>query len=104
MLETLLGSVGLKKLPFFAGFIGAVVSLKYIAGCDTGLQKAVMAFSGAFAANYLTPLVMQWLETEKGEAGIAFAIGLFGMSLAAALMESIKHIDLAELIKGRFGK
>lgn len=104
MIETILQGAGIKKLPFIAGFIGAVISLKYISGCEKSWQKMVMAFSGAFAANYCTELVMAWLETGKGEAGIAFAIGLFGMSLAAALMDSIARLDLADVIKGRIGK
>ncbi len=89
----LLSAIGLKLATFVGGFIGAVVSLKFIDAGMNSWQKATTVLAGSVVAGYVTPVIVDTLGlSEKLEAGIAFLIGLFGMSLAGAIVTSIPTI------------
>lgn len=101
-LDTLAQILGVKKATFIAGLIGGVLSLKFIEGLSTWPQKVSTALGGAFAATYLAPFVVDHLAIKSGEYGVAFVIGLFGMSFFAALTKTIQGTDWSELLKGWF--
>lgn len=82
-------AAGLKWVPLAAGFIGALISLKFIEGL-TLWQRATTVIAGGVVSAYLTPLTVTWLElTPKMEGPIGFLGGLFGMSLVGAAMKAI---------------
>lgn len=85
----------------FAGALGAMISLRFHTEILTFSQRAVLVGSGCVAAHYVSPLVIIFFELshEKGTS-IAFLIGLFGMSLAAAIMKAIKHTDIVGVVHG----
>lgn len=92
-----LEAVGLKWAPLAAGFVGALISLKFIEGLNM-LQRATTVLAGALVAAYSTPLTVELLSlSPKMESAIAFLGGLFGMSIAGAAMKAIPEwIDAAK--------
>lgn len=88
-MTTILEAVGLKWLTVMAGFIGAVISLKFIEGLSLR-QRASTVIAGALVAGYCTPLTVELLNlSARLEGPIAFLGGLFGMSIAGALIKAI---------------
>lgn len=86
---TFLEAIGLKPLTIAAGFIGAVISLKFISGL-TIWQRATTVAAGAIVAAYCTPLTVELLNlSPKLEGAIAFIGGLFGMSVVGAGISAI---------------
>lgn len=102
-IESLLTAFGIKKAALVAGIVGGWLSLRFFENLTPG-GKWVTVIGGAAAANYLTVPVMAWFRLAPGdyEAGIGFAIGLFGMSIAAAAIKFVRE-DLVAIVKGRIG-
>lgn len=94
MVEAILTTLGLTKPATIGGFLGAVVSLKLIDGLNWW-QGTTTVFSGALVAGYGTPLALDYFSLAiKLEPTVAFLIGVFGMSLAAAIVKAIpKAVD-----------
>lgn len=83
-----------------AGAFGALFSLRSI---DTLTPRArVVAVAGGFGCSiFLTPLVSEglhaWLDwavlmTPRGEAGIAFVLGLMGLSIVGEVTKALPAI------------
>jgi hypothetical protein len=84
-----LEAIGLKWLTLIAGFLGAVISLKFIDGLSVA-QRASTVIAGALVAGYCTPLTVELLGlSQKLEGPVAFLGGLFGMSIAGAAIKAI---------------
>jgi hypothetical protein len=84
-----LEAIGLKWLTLIAGFLGAVISLKFIDGLSVK-QRASTVIAGALVAGYCTPLTVELLGlSQKLEGPVAFLGGLFGMSIAGAAIKAI---------------
>lgn len=91
-MNEILSAVGLKKLPLIAGFVGALVSLKFIDGIATWSlwQRLSTVACGAAVAGYCAPLTVSVLELAPGtEGAVAFIAGLFGMSAAGAVVKAM---------------
>ncbi|OWQ92040.1 hypothetical protein CDN99_06690 [Roseateles aquatilis] len=87
--------------PFTVGGFGAVVALKFAPG-TSWWERVTNVASGALAAGYLAPALVDWLQLKTpGLANAsAFVIGLLGMSLIAALLQGIRDLKLAEILSG----
>ena len=86
---TFLESLGLKLLTLIAGFVGAVVSLKFITGLSRW-QSVTTVAAGTLVAAYCTPITVELLNlSPRLEGAIAFLGGLFGMSIAGAAINAI---------------
>jgi hypothetical protein len=109
MINETASAFGINKLSILiAGFFGGVISLRFFEKLST-LEKCGIAIIGAVAANYLTPAVLAWfnLAAESYENGIAFVIGLFGMSVTAAVITTLRNTNWGNLItnwRGRSGE
>lgn len=97
VIEAIASFLGVKKAAFVIGFIGAVVSLKFVKRAESWFEKAFMVFGGAVAAGYLEPPISAYFNVTNG-GFIAFIIGLFGMSLAAAIMDVIDSTKWGKLV------
>ena len=87
-----------------AGAVGAAASLRFSDDINTFGKRLTAIASGAAAAHYLTPMVMEHLgiaSTRSG--GVAFLLGLFGMSIAASIIRAIKTADLWAFVRSRWG-
>lgn len=84
-----LEALGLKWITLAPGFVGALISLKFIEGLSMA-QRASTVLAGALVAAYCTPLTVEVLSlSTKMEGAIAFLGGLFGMSIAGAAIKAI---------------
>lgn len=102
MLDTALSALGLTKGAAIGGFLGALVSLKFIEGL-TLWQRMITVICGMLFASYVTPLVMEIVSmTPKTESAIAFLIGVFGMSFGAAVVKAMP--ELVSAAKDRLSK
>lgn len=89
MFDSILVALGLSKPATIGGFLGAVVSLKLVEGLNLW-QRFTTVLGGALCASYVTPLVLEVITlSTKLEAAVAFLIGVFGMSLVAAIAKAI---------------
>jgi hypothetical protein len=87
--------------PLAAGVAGSVIGLRFAPGL-TWLERVANVMAGSFTAAYATPGLASWFDIQKPEmlAAMAFALGLFGLSLAAAVMQGVRELRLAEIITG----
>jgi uncharacterized membrane protein len=76
-------------ITFIAGIAGGIVSLTKQK--DLSFKESLIAvLSGGFTANYLTPLVAEWLNfSEKTLYGIAFLLGYTGLKTVEIIMKSM---------------
>ena len=101
MIDSIFVTLGLTKGATIGGFLGALVSLKFIEGM-TWLQRIPTVFGGMCCAAYVTPLVLDLASmSAKTESAIAFLIGVFGMSVAAAVVKALPELITAA--KDRIG-
>jgi len=90
------------KSIILAGLLGSLLSLGFIN--DMGLKRRFIAvIAGIIFAHYLTPLIAFLLHEDNYQATIGFLVGLFGMSIIAAVFRAIQNSDLWGLIRSRFG-
>ena len=88
-MDAFLSALGLSKGATIGGFLGALVSLRFITTLSVW-QRCATVFGGMLCAAYVTPLVMSAIDLNlRQEGAIAFLIGLFGMSFAAAVVTEI---------------
>ena len=70
---------GINVVLFIAGFVGGLSSVDRKNNL-TWLQKATSLLSGGFSANYLTPLIGDWLNLKESSLyGVAFLVGYGGL-------------------------
>lgn len=87
-----------------AGAVGAAASIRFSDDINTFGKRLTAIASGAAAAHYLTPMVMDHLDiTTTGAGGVSFLLGLFGMSIAASIIRAIKNADLWAFVRSRWG-
>jgi len=105
----------ISPLAALAGAFGALISLRSID--DLTPRGRVVAVAGGFACSvFLTPLIGDglhaWLDwaillTPRGEAGIAFALGLLGLTVVGEITKAMPALvgvvrdGLSRLFGGR---
>jgi len=79
--------IGIEVPVFIAGSSGAIVFLTKSTKM-TRAQYYTTILAGGLSANYLTPLVGNWIGFEqKVFYGLAFLVGFGGMKLVGAIFE-----------------
>lgn len=75
----LLKTLGIDMILFVAGLAGGITFISKD-GELSRFKKFTTVVSGGFTANYLTPLVAEWLNlSDKALYGIAFVLGYGGL-------------------------
>jgi len=86
------GALAFKPGLALVALIGATVSLRYIKDVDTAGARISVVASGGTISYFSTPALVDWFSLAQGgnaAYGIAFAVGLFGLSLTAAVINEI---------------
>lgn len=87
-----------------AGFFGALVSIPLTPEIKATRDRAVIVASGTLIAYYIAPLIITYLKVSSSMgSSVSFLVGVFGMSLAAAVLRAMRSADLWGLIRSRFG-
>ena len=103
MIDQLAAVLGTKKLILIAGLVGSIISLRFISEVTTWWSRTTLVICGTFITSYATPALSEWLTvSERVETGMGFVIGLFGMSMVAAIMAALKEAKLGEAISSWF--
>lgn len=91
----------LGRSPFLAGALGSLVALRFAPGV-TWWERVTNVAAGSLCAGYFAPAIVDWLHITSGgiQSGLSFGVGLFGLSLAAALWEGIRGVAWREIIDG----
>ncbi len=99
--ENVVNDPSANELVVIAGFMGAILSMSFVDGMGRR-QRAVAIFSGMVMAHYLAPLIAALFKEPDYKETIGFLIGLFGMSICAAIFRAIQNSDLWGLVARRF--
>lgn len=89
------------KAVILAGFIGSVLSMSFVDGMGRK-QRFVAVISGMVMAHYLAPLIAFMFKEGDYQETIGFLVGLFGMSICAAIFRGIQDSDILGIIVSRF--
>ena len=74
-----LEKIGIKIVLFVAGFVGGLASVDRQKNNSIWI-KIMSLISGGFSANYLTPVVGDWMNLKESTLyGVAFLIGYGGL-------------------------
>jgi len=87
--------------PLVAGFLGALISLRFVQQLSRRELMFVMV-SGGVMAQELGPLAAHYLDADNFVGGISFAIGALGLSLLGAAYIIVK--ESPQIIRDRFSK
>ena len=90
-------ALGVKAVHFISGAIGGVLSLRWVEAIGWQGRLFAVLFAGVIA-NYSTAPVYTFFAI-KGlhEGGVGLFIGLFSMSLAAAMFKALQEFKLVEV-------
>lgn len=86
--------------PFVVGAAGALISLRFVPGKGFVERFGIVA-AGTACAGYVTPALAEWfgLQSPAMHGALAFLIGMFGLSLAAAGMQAVRDPAFVETLK-----
>lgn len=102
--ETGAGVLAFKPGLAIVALLGAVVSMRYMKDVVTIQTRVSVVLSGALISYFSTPAIIDYFVLAQGgnaAYGIAFAIGLFGLSLTAAVINQIPQF--LDDIRKKFG-
>lgn len=87
--------------PLFAGVAGALVAMRFAPGVSW-FERIANVSTGAACAGFLTPAAGEMFKLSSASMlnGLAFAVGMFGMSIAAAVMQGLRDLKVADIITG----
>lgn len=96
---------GLSRSPALAGIAGSLVALRFAPG-DSWKDRLFNFVSGSLCAVLVAPALAEFLSLKSHAmlSGLSFAVGLFGLSVAAAIAHGIKGVKLEEVITRLIGR
>lgn len=92
MIDGILSALGIKGSAATGGFIGALVSLRFVPGINIW-QRATNFLGGWAGAAYSSPLAIAGLDMEENHiGGVAFMIGVLFMLIVSRITEALPKI------------
>ena len=87
------------RSPFLIGALGALVALRGAPGVSWW-ERAINVFSGSLMAGFVSPAACEFfsLTSPAMQGAMAFAVGLFGMNMASAIVVWIKTAQLSDVL------
>lgn len=111
-LGAFLAALGIKFGVLLASAIGGFLSLSFFEGTPQadGTAKPPSSFQkwcvvgvggalGTYGAGPIIELAQISTKTDRLEVAIGLMLGLFGMSLTAAIIKTIRDLNIAEIVK-----
>jgi hypothetical protein len=86
--------------PLVAGLVGALVGLKFAPGINWS-ERTINILTGSACAGFVAPACGEIfkLTTPSMLSCLSFFLGMFGMSLAAAIMTGLRDVKVGEIIQ-----
>lgn len=87
--------------PLMAGLAGAVIGLKFAPGISW-IERVTNVATGASFSAFLAPGAVEMLRLSSASMTgfLAFIIGMFGMSIAAAVFQGLRDMKVGEIVTG----
>lgn len=87
--------------PLVAGLAGAFVGLRFAPGASW-LERSANVAAGAVCSGFVAPAASEMLKLSSPSMTgfMAFVIGMFGMSLASAVMQGLRDVKVGEIVTG----
>lgn len=87
--------------PLAAGVLGALVGLRFAPGISW-VERLANVATGTVFAGYVAPAAGEVfsLTSVPMLSGLSFAVGMFGMSLAAAVLQGVRDVKWGEVFTG----
>ena len=86
--------------PLVAGVVGSLVGLRFVPGL-TWPERLMNLAAGGALAYYTAPAMVSWWGMSENLLGFfGFAIGMFGLSASAAVIQGIRDTNVAEILRG----
>jgi hypothetical protein len=83
-----------------AGILGALVGLRFVPGL-TWFERVTNLGAGGVIAYYAAPALAGWWGLSEHMVGfMSFILGMFGLSVAAAIFQGVRTLNVAEIISG----
>lgn len=104
-MEGLATYVGVKLAAVISGTFGAAVSMAVIKGPIW--YRLTLFAGGLVAAAFVTPLIVNTFDLGKSENAVAFLVGMFGMSIASAVIRTVQEVNFDSLsaqLRAWFGR
>jgi hypothetical protein len=91
--------------PLAAGVAGAFVGLKFAPGINW-TERLVNVATGSACAGFVAPAAGEAfrLTSPSMLSCLSFFLGMFGMSLAAAMMVGLRDVKIADIIQSWLSK
>ena len=85
--------------PFFVGLLGGIVALRGVPG-SSWKERGFNVLSATLVAGFLSPAIAEFFgfSTPAMESACAFAVGLFGLNITAAIVGYINTADIGSLL------
>lgn len=83
------------------GLAGAIVALRWLPVETTRLDRFLAAIGGFAASANLGPAIAEvvGVASVRVEAGVIFATGLFGMAIAGEVIQAVKEVQAASIVR-----
>lgn len=93
-----LGAAAAKLAP---GILGSLISLRALPMGSTWSDRFAAFVGGVGASMYVGPALTEWagISSARIEAGVGFAIGLFGMVVVGELVTTFRELGLAQILR-----
>lgn len=91
--------------PLAAGVAGALVGLRFAPGLSW-LERITNVSTGAACASFVAPAAGELFRLSSASmmSGLAFAVGMFGMSLGAAIIQGLRDLKVGDIITSWISK
>lgn len=96
MLDEFAKYIGVNANAIIAGAFGAAVSMVVIKG--PLWYRGCLFIGGLTSAAFVTPLLVNAFDLAKSENAVAFLVGMFGMSIAAAIIRTVQDVNFDSLM------
>ena len=80
-----------------SGFLGAIVSLRFIVGSLA--ERCVMVLGGSALSFFASDPLADYLKAQSSIGLLGFLVGVFGMSLIQLVWEAVQAIDAKQISK-----
>lgn len=92
-------AVGLKLSTVIAGAVGSFISMRFFEGLGLAERWSTVLCGWGLASFSAAPITGFFeLKGAASETGIALFVGMFGMSIAAAVIRVIRETNWTELV------